>query len=522
MEGTSDPSSKEAEVELYTIPAQSSWFLWDDIHEIERREFEEFFSESSITRTPKVYKEYRDFIINKYREDASRKLTFTSIRKFLVGDVNLLHKVFLFLENWGLINFGLNSDDHESEGKHNAKIEQGTPPGIRVTATPNSMRPITAPTLVNEITETAVKLPPLTSYSDVFSKPSDGDELVCGRCAQPCGSAFYQHNKSVFKLCEKCFKKGDYGENNSSDDFKLTGDSAAAVWTEEEILLLLESVLKHGDDWELIAQSVSTKTRLDCISKLIELPFGEFLMGSASGRLNSSILTEDENGGHHSSPSHPVEQMEIDVQADKETGTREEKEDHVDEDEPPAKRKRVALISDGDSSLMKQVAAIASKAGPSISTAAAKAALAALCDEASCPKEIFKNGDYTCSAADRADGDKDAEEQREDKDGTLELPVALRIRASVGTALGAAAAHAKMLADQEEREMEHLAASVIEEQLKKLKSKLKFLDHLEMIMDAEEKAMEGLKETIIQERISVLQCAFRGGITKRWDHTYVK
>lgn len=92
----------------------------------------------------------------------------------------------------------------------------------------------------------------------------------------------------------------------------------------------------------------------------------------------------------------------------------------------------------------------------------------------------------------------------------------------MGTALGAAAAHAKMLADQEEREMEHLAASVIEQQLKKLKSKLKFLDHLEMIMDAEEKAMEGLKETILQERISVLQCAFRGGITKRWDNTYVK
>lgn len=117
------------------------------------------------------------------------------------------------------------------------------------------------------------------------------------------------------------------------------------MWTEEETLLLLESVLKHGDDWELIAQSVSTKSRLDCISKLIELPFGEFLMGSASGRLISSIPTEDEN----------AEQVKTDGPEHEETETREEKEDHVDEDEPPAKRKRVALISDGDSSLMKQV-----------------------------------------------------------------------------------------------------------------------------------------------------------------------
>ena len=55
-----------------------------------------------------------------------------------------------------------------------------------------------------------------------------------------------------------------------------------------------------------------------------------------------------------------------------------------------------------------------------------------------------------------------------------------------------------------------------------MKSKLKFLDHLELIMDAEAQVMEGVKETILQERISVLQFAFGSGITKRWDHTYVK
>ncbi|KAG7640067.1 SWI/SNF complex subunit SWI3A [Arabidopsis thaliana] len=512
MEAT-DPS---AELELYTIPAQSSWFLWDDIHEIERREFAEFFTESSITRTPKVYKEYRDFIINKFREDTCRRLTFTSVRKFLVGDVNLLQKVFLFLEKWGLINFSssLKKNDHLLS-VDNAKIEQGTPAGIRVTATPNSLRPITAPPLVEERVETGIKVPPLTSYSDVFSDLKKPDHvLVCAHCGERCDSPFYQHNKGIVNICEKCFKNGNYGENNAADDFKLIGNSAAAVWTEEEILLLLESVLKHGDDWELISQSVSTKSRLDCISKLIELPFGEFLMGSASGRLNPSILTEDEN----------TEQVQTDGQEHEETETREEKEDRVNEDELPAKRKRVALISDGDSSLMKQVAAMASKVGPSVATAAAKAALAALCDEASCPKEIFDTDDYSNFTVDRTNGEKDTdmEEQQEEKDGPQGLPVALRIRASVATALGAAAAQAKILADQEEREMEQLAATVIEQQLKKLQSKLKFLDDLESIMDEEEKVIEGVKETIIQERVSVLQCAFRSGITKRWDHTYVK
>lgn len=35
----------------------------------------------------------------------------------------------------------------------------------------------------------------------------------------------------------------------------------------------------------------------------------------------------------------------------------------------------------------------------------------------------------------------------------------------MATALGAAAAHARILADQEEREMEHLAATVIDQQV---------------------------------------------------------
>lgn len=42
---------------------------------------------------------------------------------------------------------------------------------------------------------------------------------------------------------------------------------------------------------------------------------------------------------------------------------------------------------------------------------------------------------------------------------------AFRVRAAVATALGAIAAHAKLLADQEEREIEHLMASIIDMQV---------------------------------------------------------
>ena len=46
-----------------------------------------------------------------------------------------------------------------------------------------------------------------------------------------------------------------------------------------------------------------------------------------------------------------------------------------------------------------------------------------------------------------------------------ELPSAIQARASVATALGVAAANAKLLADQEEREIEHLVANIIDNQV---------------------------------------------------------
>lgn len=177
--------------------------MWDEIHETEQSALKEFFDGSSISRTPRIYKEYRDFIINKYREEPSSRLTFTEVRKSLVGDVNLLHKVFIFLETWGLINFGATSDgddlaEVEEKEVSAIKIEEGVPNGIRVGAMPNSVKPISAPTLVEDssiVNGSGFKLPPLTSYSDVFSDLLKQKILVCGSCGQHCGSRYHQCTK---------------------------------------------------------------------------------------------------------------------------------------------------------------------------------------------------------------------------------------------------------------------------------------------------------------------------------------
>lgn len=52
------------------------------------------------------------------------------------------------------------------------------------------------------------------------------------------------------------------------------------------------------------------------------------------------------------------------------------------------------------------------------------------------------------------------------------IPLTLQMRAATATALGAAAARAKLLADQEDREIENLVATIIEMQVRKRKSTL--------------------------------------------------
>ncbi|KAB2000190.1 hypothetical protein ES319_D12G215400v1 [Gossypium barbadense] len=543
---------EEPELDLYTIPSYSSWFAWNDIHETERQALKEFFEGSSISRTPKIYKEYRDFIINKYREDPSRRLTFTEIRKSLIGDVTLLHKVFRFLETWGLINFLAPPPPHEgSENDDRVRVENGAPNGVRVVATPNSLRPLSAPVVKGKnsgdgVEESGVKLPPLASYSDVFG---DLKRLHCGSCGDNCHSGYYEYKKDTFIVCDKCFKNGNYGEDKSMDDFELKDcrEKSAAngtVWTEAETLLLLDSVLKHGDDWDLVAQNVETKSKLDCITKLIELPFGESLIDSARGRGNFSCTSMSMNGIKPVVvPSSEDQENIINEDQGYDGANENEKNGDSENQEPPLKKKRTASTSDADSSLMKQVARISTMVGPQITAAAAEAAVVMLSDEMSCPREIFygdhidlTNGSLSPSIyqQERAHKTEESEikersnpsdslaESQETHPKKSDIPLPLRIRAAVATGLGAAAAHAKLLAVQEEKEIEHLVATIIEAQLKKLNSKIKHCEDAELLMEKEYAAIEGLKEYILGERINILRTTYNTGTSKLLEHSSVQ
>jgi len=87
------------------IPSYSAWFDMSKIHPIERRALPEFFNSRHRSKTPSIYKDYRDFMVNTYRLRPTEYLTVTACRRNLAGDVCAIMRVHAFLEQWGLINY---------------------------------------------------------------------------------------------------------------------------------------------------------------------------------------------------------------------------------------------------------------------------------------------------------------------------------------------------------------------------------------------------------------------------------
>lgn len=100
------------------LPACSSWFDINGIHQLEKEALPEFFS-GNTSKTPLIYKNYRNHIIDLYRKEPKIYLTATMCRRNLVaavltkaGDACAILRVHAFLEHWGLINFNFDVKNH--------------------------------------------------------------------------------------------------------------------------------------------------------------------------------------------------------------------------------------------------------------------------------------------------------------------------------------------------------------------------------------------------------------------------
>nr|MBE5726421.1 moira [Cucujiformia] len=218
----------------------AAWFDYNSIHEVEKRALPEFFNGRNKSKTPEIYLAYRNFMVDTYRLNPTEYITSTACRRNLAGDVCAIMRVHAFLEQWGLINYQVDTDSRPTPmgppPTSHFHILSDTPSGLQPVNPPKTPQPSAAKTLL-DLDRTAE-----------LKKTENGEPI------------------SSFGL-----KLDQYAKKPAA----LRNKSAASLtrdWTEQETLLLLEGLEMYKDDWNKVCEHVGSRTQDECILHFLRLP----------------------------------------------------------------------------------------------------------------------------------------------------------------------------------------------------------------------------------------------------------
>ncbi|OSD01427.1 Smarcc1 protein [Trametes coccinea BRFM310] len=530
------------------IPSYAAWFDMSKIHPIERRALPEFFNSRHRSKTPAIYKDYRDFMINTYRLRPSEYLTVTACRRNLAGDVCAIMRVHAFLEQWGLINYQIDPDQRPAAlappFTGHFRVILDTPRGLQSLhpgtkpkdpnaqpAVNGATKPSSTPTpasleLRNSIYQTSAKAsrPVSTSEATQLANGANGvsgdkrgtASYQCDTCGVDCTAVRYHSLKQKnFELCPPCYLDGRFPSHMYSGDFvKLTsaqaangvpGTGADDDWTDQEILLLLEGVEMYEDDWSAIEEHVGTRTAQQCIRKFLQLPIEDPYV-SAEGDLGplryARVPFEQADNPVMSvvaflagviSPGVAAEAAKTALHeltdGDKKEVATEEKEKESVEGEKPAEgeeKKEDKMDEDKPKE-----------------DAAEKAA------------EAAEPAEGQTSQADEMQVDSQASGESQAQKATKSIPHSKVVRAA-DLALKSAAKAAGALADAEDLQIRATLASLIKLTLTKLELKTAQFEELEELLEDERKSLESARMALVNERVNLrrLLDAVKGELAK--------
>lgn len=497
------------------IPSYSAWFNMSTIHPVEQRALPEFFNSRNRSKTPAIYKDYRDFMINTYRLRPTEYLTVTACRRNLAGDVCAIMRVHAFLEQWGLINYQIDPESRPATlappftghfrvildtPRGLTSLHPGTRithPGALTTTAEGNQKPSAAITpasleLRSSIYQTTAKSSRPINPAEAAKLTNDStvngtSNFVptahsCDTCGADCTSERYHSLKDKkLEICVPCYSNGRFPSTMFSGEFvKLTrtppGVSHASGmnddWSDEETLLLLEGLEMCGDDWSKVEEHVGTRSAQQCIRKFLELPIEDpYLNSEASmGPLRFGRI--------------PFEQA--------------------------------------DNPVMSVVAFLAGVVGPGVAAEAAKTALNELTDGAKADKEDAKSESMEVPEHKQEENDNDKMDedppevvrtdntadpaQSEDSSATKKpsqtLPHSQVVRAA-NLALRVSSKAAKALADAEDAQIRKTLASLIKLTLTKLELKMSQFEELEDILEEERRGLESAKMVLLNERLNM-------------------
>uniref|UniRef100_A0A8D3E338 SWI/SNF related, matrix associated, actin dependent regulator of chromatin subfamily c member 2 n=1 Tax=Scophthalmus maximus TaxID=52904 RepID=A0A8D3E338_SCOMX len=456
------------------IPSYAAWFDYNCIHEIERRALPEFFNGKNKSKTPEIYLAYRNFMIDTYRLNPQEYLTSTSCRRNLTGDVCAIMRVHAFLEQWGLVNYQVDSESRP--------LPMGPPPTPHFTVladTPSGLMPLNhRPPPRRGKSRVKITIPPPQPMPNFADKGRD--------------KAIDLQN---FGLRTDLYKKIPKGKAITS----------TREWTEQETLLLLEALEMFKDDWNKVSEHVGSRTQDECILHFLRLPIEDPYLESTEsslGPLAYQPIPFSQSGNPVMSTVAFLASV-VDprvasaaARAALEEFSRVREEVPAELVEAHVKKVQEAARNTGkvDPAFGLESSGIAGTAPEEpekTDTDSEKRSTFVKVLYLSLPDKDNEEAMETSSSDQEKEKEEKApSEEGEDKGKKLEHDIGEgNIATAAAAALASAATKAKHLAAVEERKIKSLVALLVETQMKKLEIKLRHFEELETIMDREKEAV---------------------------------
>ncbi|CAE6459618.1 unnamed protein product [Rhizoctonia solani] len=512
------------------IPSYSTWFDMGAIHSVEKRALPEFFNSRNRSKTPTVYKDYRDFMVNAYRMRPAEYLTVTACRRNLAGDVCAIMRVHAFLEQWGLINYQVDPETRPSAlvppftGHFRVTVDtprglQPMHPGARPPLTGTSQsQPGTSTTgapglelrkSIYQTTPKSTTARPLTpaqaaQLADSSMPHPSKVTYACDTCGADCTNLRYHSlTRKNYELCPSCYTDARFPSSMLSGDFvRLSGDAVAPAhgtdqpWTDQETLRLLEAIEMHDDDWGAVADQVGTRTREQCIQHFLQLPIEDPYLDDGTVALAGRMGAVDIGAGGK------VAASEASL--------------------GPLRYGRIPF-DQAENPVMSVVAFLASAVAPGVAAAASgraidemkKQAEKAAAKEKEKEKEKSANGepdgDKPSDESESKDKEKATESEKDEKssspkpdkpmdvDSSNPLP-STHVEQLASVALSASAATASHISSASLTSIHNLTAQLLQTQMQKLDLKLAAFSKLEDLVALERDAVRKERQSLVKER----------------------
>ncbi|XP_073013452.1 SWI/SNF complex subunit SWI3C homolog [Typha latifolia] len=501
MEGKGVPKRFSPD-QLLLVPMHSDWFSPNTVHRMERQVVPHFFSGKSSDHTPGKYITLRNKIISKYLENSGRRLVFADCQGLVSSNSELydLSRIVRFLDHWGIINYLATASVHRGLRMAATLLREDAGGELQIVTAPlksiDSLILFDRPKCSLRTEDVAVlssstssgSMDPDAGLSDLDSRIRERlSEYACSYCSQPLPDLHYQSQKETdIILCTDCFHDAKYITGHSSLDFmrvdskKDTSDLDGDSWTDQETFLLLEAIEKYNDNWNEIAEHVGTKSKAQCILHFIRLPVEDGLLEniepphvavSSKGQepVFPCLNSNGDTSGVHLDDIHSGSQLPF---------------------------------ANSANPVMSLVAFLASAIGPRVAASCANAALSVLTRTDSRSSSEGMHADVGNHGA-------HAKNQNDDilpyarRETSSSLPLE-RVKFAAVCGLSAAAMKGKLFADQEEREIQRLAATIINHQLKRLELKLKQFAEVETLLLKECEQVERMRQRLSAERVRMM------------------